>query len=716
MRPKLLWLFICELILCSLPAFSQNAELTGAISDSTGARIPSAQIHFRNEATGVTQRFVADKAGFYFAAVGSGMYSIEVSAPGFKTLSRIHVKVDVAIKATLDLSLVPGGADQTVTVTSTDQILQTSSAVGNLITGEEISRLPVNGRNYTTLELLAPGVGDISKAQSDGTISGTNLFSINGQRPQDHNYLIDGVENDFFHKSSPGGSPPLDAISEFKVATNNSAEYGRSAGAAVSVVTKSGTSHFHGSVYDYLRNDAFDANNFFANNEGFSRTPLHLNNFGVAVGGPALELNKIHVLRNTFFFINYDGLRETQSNPTINTVPTAQERTGDFSDLKNTIYDPTTSVYGSNGTVNRTAFTGNVIPASMIDPAAAAYLAVLPLPNRSGTSNNYVNDSPQINNHNNYIGRVDFTLNDRNTFFFRALHQSVKQITPQDYADFSENTQFNVLNFALGWTSALTPNSVLQVRLGYDTPSGPDFTRNTLGITGAQFLTQNNIQLFSKGTLYDFLPSINASGDWSISESGGTSVDEVYQLSVDYERQEGRSDWKVGASVVPRKYFHSTSSSLTGQGTFTETLTNSANNSKSGSSTASFLLGYPSSVQRGQGNGVVNARQVFTSYYVQLHRRIGERLTLDAGARYEFFPPIYDRDNHFGTLWVHTDPGSGGIVGTLLWAGVNPLPDQVTGVVGDPPNRLDSDVLYRSLTTTTGLHALDLLMAWTTRR
>jgi hypothetical protein len=368
-------------------------------------------------------------------------------------------------------------------------------------------------------------------------------------------------------------------------------------------------------------------------------------------------------------------------------VPTEAERGGDFSALPNQIYDPLSSMYNSAGDIIRTQFQGNIIPSSRLDPAAVAYLALLPLPNRTGITSNYVNEAPQVNNHDNWIGRVDYSLNDRNSFFFRVLDQSVAQLTPQSYADFSESTQFNVLNFALGWTAILGKDSVLQVHLGYDLPAGPDFTRNTLGITGTQFLTQNNIQLFSQGTLYDFIPSISASGDWSISESGGTDVDEIYQVSADYEKQMGKSDWKFGVSIVPRKYFHSSSSSLTGQATFNTGLTDSADNSKSGSSTASFLLGYPASVQRGQGNGVTNARQIYTAYYAQFHRRMTNRLTLDAGMRYEFFPPIYERDNHFGTLWVHTDPSTGGPVGTLLWAGVNPLPDLVTGVIGDPPNR-----------------------------
>ena len=687
MRSIKLWWSIFALIACTIPAFGQNSELTGAISDSSGARIPSASVAFRDEGTNTTQRFQTNQAGFYFAAVAPGTYSIEISAPGFKTVTRTHVKLDVALKATLDFSLTAGAEDQTVTVTAAAPILQTSSSVGNLISGAEIARLPVNGRNYTTLELLAPGVGDISKSQNDGTISGTNLYSINGQRPQDHNYLLDGIENDFFHKSSPGGSPPLDAIAEFQLATNNSAEYGRSAGAAVSLVSKSGTSNFHGSLYEYLRNDAFDANNYFANHEGLGRTPLHLNNFGVAVDGPLLGLNKLRGLHNTFFFLNYDGLRESQSNPIISTVPTQDERNGNFSALGASIYDPTTSTYDGSGKVIRQKFANNMIPASMIDPVATAYLKLVPLPNRSGITNNYVNTQPKTNSHDNWLGRVDYAVNDRNNVFFRVYDQSVSQTSPQTFEDFSEVTQFNVINLGLGWTSQLSKDSVLQVHLGWDLPEGPDFTRNTLGVTGSQFLTQNNVQLFSLGTLYDFIPSISASGDFSISESGGTSKDEVYQISADYERQMGRSDWKFGVSIVPRKYFHASSSSLTGQASFTQGLTNSANDSKSGSSTASFLLGYPSSVQRGQGNGVGNARQLYTAYYAQFHRRMTDKLTLDAGVRYEFFPPIWDRDNRFGTLWVHTDPTTGAPVGTLLWAGVNPLPDQVTGVVGDPPNR-----------------------------
>jgi len=668
------YLLFSLFVLASAAAVAQNASFTGAVSDATGARIPSATVIFKSDQTGVVLRFLADEAGFYIAAVPPGSYTVSVSAAGFETLQRLGVPVDVAQSTTLNYTLKPGNRDDTVTVNSTSEVLQTSSSVGNVVTGEEIARLPVNGRNYTTLELLMPGAGDISEAQSDGTISGTNLYSINGQRTQDNNYLLDGIENDFFHKSSPGGSPPLDSIAEFRVATDNAAEYGRSVGAAVSLVTKSGTASLHGSVYEYLRNDDFDANNFFSNYEGLGRTPLHQNFFGVAIGGPLYPLTRYGSLRKTFFFLNYDGLRKDQAQTSISTVPTEDERNGDFSALGRNIYDPLTSTYNSAGDIIRQQFQGNVIPSNRLDPAAKAYLALLPLPNRSGIANNYVNEQPLTNNHDIYVGRIDHSFNDNNSVFFRVLNQSVEQTTPQDTPFFSELTQFNVLNLALGWTSTLSQRSILQVHLGYDLPNGPDFTRNTLGLTGTPFLTQNNIQLFALGTLYNFIPSITATGDWSISESGGTSIDEIYQATADYEHTFGRADWKSGFAFIPRKYFHSSSSSLTGTATFNQSLTNSAIDSTSGSSTASFLLDYPSSVSRGEGNGVDNARQIYTAYYTQYHRQVNNRITFDAGIGYLFFPPVYERDNEFGTLLVqYNAPAAGQAQGTLLWAGNNPI-------------------------------------------
>jgi hypothetical protein len=678
-------LWVC--LLTTSIAFGQNAELSGKVTDDSGATIPAAKIEFVNEQTKTALSILTDRAGFYYIAVPPGGYSISVSAQGFKTQNRIGVKIDVGQASTLDFPLQVGSAQETVNVSSTTQELQTSFSVGNVVTDAEIERLPVNGRNYTTLELLMPGAGDISKSQNDGTDSGTNLFSINGQRPQDNNYLLDGIENDFFHKSSPGGSPPFDSIAEFRVATDNSAEYGRSVGAAVSLLTKSGSDRFHGSVYEYLRNDELDANNYFSNFEGLGRTPLHQNLFGASLGGPLYPLTKLSRLRKTFFFVNYDGLRKSQADTLISTVPTQDERNGNFAALGHKIYDPLTSTYNASGKVIRQQFSNNQIPSNRLDPAALAYLSLVPLPNRTGIASNYVNNQSLRDTHDIFVGRVDHSFNDANSVFFRVMNQSVLQTTPQSNPNFSEQTQFNVLNLALGWTSILSPTSILQVHLGYDLPSGPDFTRNTLGVTGTQFLSQNNINLFSLGTLYNFIPTITATGDFSIAESGGTDIDEIYQVSVDYEREFGRTSWKSGFSIVPRKYFHSSSSSLTGSATFNQSLTNSASDSTSGSSTASFLLDYPSSVSRGQGNGIENGRQIYTAYYTQLHRRVTDRLTVDAGLRYEFFPPIVERDNHFGTLWVHNDPSSGVLEGTLLWAGINPLPDLVTGVVNGPPNR-----------------------------
>ena len=241
-----------------------------------------------------------------------------------KTQVQENVVLDAAANVKVDFHLEVGVVNEKVEVQATAAVLQTQDAsVGGTVTGTEVARLPVNGRNYTRLILLLPGTSDQGGSQSNGTFSGTQMISVDGQRRQDNNFTVDGVDNNFMMMNSPGMSPSMDAIQEFRVLDNTSAEFGRSSGSNVNIVIKSGTRDLHGSVYEYLRNDKFDANDFFANKNSTGKVPFRQNQYGVAVGGPVVIPKLYHGRDKTFWFFNWEGFRERQGQTNISSYPTA---------------------------------------------------------------------------------------------------------------------------------------------------------------------------------------------------------------------------------------------------------------------------------------------------------------------------------------------------------------------------------------------------------
>ena len=350
---KLLLLLASSLLVTTSvqKAFAQEAELSGRVEDASHASIVGASVNVTGVTTGVAQTTQSNDTGAYRFDLQPGTYVLDISASGFKDIHRTDVVLQVAQPARLDFTLSPGTVGETVTVTSGADALQQSTSVGSTVTEEEIARLPVDGvygRNYTSLVTLTPGTSNVSVSGSDGTISGTQSFSVNGQRNPDNNYTLDGVDNNFLHKQAPGASPPMDAIQEFRVATNNSAEYGRSAGANIAVVTKSGSRDFHGTAYLYSRQTLFDANDWFRNHNGIAKGPFHYAEFGATFGGPLFVPKLYNGREKTFFFFAYEGFRNRTGSAIISTVPTAAERLGDFSAAGVAIYDPLTSVVSGN--------------------------------------------------------------------------------------------------------------------------------------------------------------------------------------------------------------------------------------------------------------------------------------------------------------------------------------------------------------------------------
>src|SRR5688572_30754901 len=315
-----------------LPAQSSDAVLTGIVTDSSGAAVAGALVTATNTATGVSREVATNETGAYrIGPLVPGSYDVRSSLTGFKTKIQSGVILQTGAVLKLDLSLDVGDVSERVEVTAAAPMLQTQeTSVGGVITTQQLERIPVNGRNYTRLLVLMPGTSDVRRSQGRGDLSGTQMVSVNGQRTQDNSYTLDGIDNNMMFMNSPGGSPPMDAIQEFRVATGNSAEYGRSAGANVNLAIKSGTRNLHGSLYEYFRNDKLDANEFFANRQGRGKVPFRQNQYGVSVGGPVV-LPKIFDGRDsTFWFFSWEGFRWRRGQTAQATVPLEAMRNGDF--------------------------------------------------------------------------------------------------------------------------------------------------------------------------------------------------------------------------------------------------------------------------------------------------------------------------------------------------------------------------------------------------
>ncbi len=609
--------------------------------------------------------------------------------PGFKTKVLPEVILEIASIVKVDFALEVGQVTETVEVTASAAILQTQeSSVGGTVTGAELSRLPVNGRNYTRLILLMPGTSDQGGSQSKGTFSGTQLVSINGQRRQDNNYTVDGVDNNFQMMNSPGASPPMDSIQEFRVLNNTSAEFGRSSGANVNIATKSGTRDIHGSAYEFLRNDKFDANDFFANRQRIGKVPFRQNQYGVSVGGP-LVLPKIYNGRDkTFWFASWEGFRLRRGGTAITTFPVAEQRNGDFSGQSRTIYDPFSGRLDPQGNILRDPFVGNIIPRTLISPAIKTFMDVMaPLPNIAGLlQNNYINTAGRSNNRDAVVLRGDHNFSSKDIVNIRYLRQRVGEEVPNANPNLYAQNRYDVENIAAGWTHIFNSTTVLDVRYGYNKPNNPGATLNRK-ITRGEFFDRTGIKMYQREVLFDPIPSLSAVGEFAVGGGGDITGDKINQWIANLSKSKGRHSLKVGANITKRVFNTNTSNPMNGNGDFDRRLTSLFSNNNSGHSTATMLLGTPTEIRRSSGNTLTDAHVTASQAYLQDDWRVTNKLTVNIGLRWEFANPPYDSTDRIGNLLVTRDPTTGRYSGNLMWATTNPSINPATGKVNDPPNQ-----------------------------
>src|SRR5487761_1402958 len=424
-----------------------GATLSGTVTDPSGAVIPSAKIAIMNTATGVTRDIRTNTAGFYGVPnLLPGPYSVTVSKSGFSTVVRSGIVLTVGASQVLNVALQVGKVTNQVQVTGAAPTVQlASSSIRNVVNSTTVRQLPLNGRSWTDLAKLQPGVDAIQTQPSfaTGADRGNRGFgaqlTVSGQRPVQNNYRLDGVSLNDYSNGGPGsvlgGNLGVDAIQEFSVITTNySAEYGKTSGGVVNAITKSGTNQFHGSAYEFVRNDAFDAANFFDNFTNTAKPPFRRNQFGASAGGP-IQKNK------TFIFGDYEGVRQAKGISTIDTVPSVAARQGNL----------------TSGTVT-------------VDPAAQKYLGLFALPNGavSGDTGIFSFVANQVISENYWTARVDHTFSSKDSMFGTYMYDVTPYNQPDGLNNVLVNSETDRQFAVVEETHIFSPTLVNSVRAGYN--------------------------------------------------------------------------------------------------------------------------------------------------------------------------------------------------------------------------------------------------------
>src|ERR1700735_2361107 len=430
------------LLVLTTPGWSQveSGRIVGTVHDTSGAAIPGATVSVENTDTNIRHTVETNATGqFVVTQLQPGTYTAIVEHPGFQKVVEAPFQLTVSQVVTLDIGLTIGRVDQVVNVTASEPLLESgTSSVGQVITAGPISSLPLNGRDFIQLAYLTPGVnqgpsGIVQQGSIPENERANGAIQANGLNATNNNFLLDGFDNNEQQIGFELIQPSVDAIAEFKMQTSSFAADIGKGGAVVNVALKSGTNQFHGDAFEFVRNSAFDAKNYFDSGSA-PIPPFKQNQFGGHLGRPIRK-------NRTFCFVAYQGTRINQSQTVISTVPPQAERTGDFSDLltgvtapngydTGQIYDPSTY---NPATSTRTPFPGNIIPQASLDQAALNVAALYPAANLSGTANNYLSNPALVNNQDSFDIRVDHQLTSKDSLFATFETGNVNEPTPDPF-------------------------------------------------------------------------------------------------------------------------------------------------------------------------------------------------------------------------------------------------------------------------------------------
>jgi len=609
----------------SLSTFGQTgtASIRGVVVDPSGARISGATVTITNIETRQSRKSDTDDEGRYLLQnLDRGNYTQKIEAMGFKSQVREGLVLQIDQKMLVDITMELGDVAEKVTITGEPVLVDHLGAeTREVIDQQKIVNLPLNGRNFMQLALLAPAITPGSLQDGNSRLAGGVALSVAGQRGFNNNYTLDGVQMTDPRNPHPGIRPSIDSIQEFEVKTSvYSAEYGLRAGGQVNVAIKSGTNQFHGSAFIFHRNDNLNARNLFdpANRP---KPEFKFNQFGFTIGGPVFK-------DRLFFFFAYDGFRVRRINTITATVPLPQWLAGDFSNVSTPILDPLTGQ----------PFTGNIIPTSRLDPRARIIAGFYPSPTRPGVAANLVGSGSNIEDDDQFIVRVDHQLGNKDSYFVRV--GSLKKILSgvSLVPVFSSRIERPDQNATLQETHIFSPTTINQFQIGYNRfvwREGAPIP----GVTGDLPVLGEQINLpgIDRNPRFFGPPIVSVSGFLGL---GGSSNDpfqllsETWQLKNILSFKTGPHNVKVGGDIQRNRLDQQIPIFPRGGLTFTGEVT--------GHPVADLVLGFPFSTQRSVGDNTGRLRNTFWHFFVTDDWPVTKNLHITVGLRYELNLPVKD--------------------------------------------------------------------------
>jgi hypothetical protein len=653
-----------------------TGTLVGTIRDASDAVIPNASVKATNVETGMAIAVKTDANGSYvLTPLRIGTYSVSVEASGFQAEVRNNIVLNVQQNIRLDFRLGIGAVSQTTEVSGSAPLLETESAsLGDVITGKQIEELPLNGRRYTDLATLTAGVAKITEGPVNGASTPTNGnaggdFAVNGTRGDQNNFILDGVDNNSNDNGDLAFVSSVDAIAEFKVQTSNySAEFGRSGGAVINATTKSGTNGFHGSAWEFLRNDVLDARGYFESSDQ-PKAPYRQNQFGATLGGPILR-------DRAFFFVDYEGTRIGSAETDFATVPTPAEQQGNFSDIlgaqtgvdvlgrpvyENEIYNPATT-RSVNGQTVRDGFgfdpgSGLPIPGQAnvinqgLNTIGLNYAALYPAPNVAGAfANNYQINAPGNQQSDQMDARVDENLTSKAQLFERFSLAYESRFQAPIFSGIADggsyntgNRPMNVAGAVLGYTHILTPNLVNALRVGFNRihyiSNSPTYGQQVppagLQVPGVP----NNAMI--NGLTWFSIDGYNGLGEPLFTPTTITSQD--IQIDDTLSWVHGKHMIKVGPQVHWDQFnllqIGQPRGNMEFSGQFTAV--DPGSQQSSGNAVADMLLGLPVSSKISTVQYFGNRQHIYGAFFEDTYKATSN-LTFDLGVRYDYATPLYE--------------------------------------------------------------------------
>jgi len=633
---------------CSLPSASQTLDtgILGTISDPQGALISGAEVTIANPATGVSRSVKTGPDGKYEVRyLVPGGYTVEAQAPGFRTERRTGVTIQINQQARIDFAMEIGQVQQTVEITAAAPLLQTENAtLGEVVSTERMVNLPLNGRSFVQLSVLTPGVRVSEPSQFTASTDGSRVIA-NGSRDSWMQVNIDGITMVNNRSNYVTLYPIVDALQEFKVQSGNySAEYGGNAGANINLQVRSGTNQFHGSAWEFFRNDKLDARGYFRP-APLPKDILRKNQFGGVVSGPIRK-------DKTFFTLGYEGIRSVSESAATDIVLTPAQRAGDFSASPTPIVDP----FGGS------PFLGNIIPQSRLNPVSLNLVNhYMPLPNTSGVTN-YAGVTQGRLTTDQGLVRVDQYFGPRDQVFAHYIRSR------RDFPNYELNPNFYFTgtfpnsSFSSQWVHTFSPALVNEVRFGFNLANvsvlspraGTNFTIDSLGIHGMNVggPTGRPLRTDEQG-----FPLININGYMGMGDDQAASNldnSRTYQIVDNVSWTRGAHALKFGGDIRRLLDDATTNNWPFGQLYFTGDLT--------GEGAADYMLGYPYRTLTPEGVPISKIRQWRYGLYLQDDWKVTSNLTLNLGLRYDLFGQPREINGVTRTLRFDLDPS-----GPILW-------------------------------------------------